>query len=136
MQSSTKKLRKQHNNPCIYCKRVVLKPGSPEAIQNPGLEFSEEHYIPRSRGGTNERENLKISCQRCNHLKAATMPEIFDPFARIILTKYPDAPTPVLKDAFKQYVMSLAEIAVRNKVGTKRALLVTLLQVGESLKGR
>ncbi len=48
---------------CFYCKRV--------------LTFEEstiDHYIPKSKGGSNALENLRISCRECNLSKADQMP--------------------------------------------------------------
>ncbi|WP_442945093.1 HNH endonuclease [Nostoc sp.] len=33
-----------------------------------------DHYIPRSKGGSNELSNLRPSCSRCNSLRGNTMP--------------------------------------------------------------
>jgi Ribonuclease G/E len=130
------KLKNYAATPCCFCKRPMVKPHSAEALENPGLVCSEEHYIPRSRGGSSDEENIRYSCSRCNNLKDSIMPEIFEPFARMVISRHPDTITPILKDALKQYIMSLAEIAVRNNVATKKAALVSLLQMSDMLKGR
>jgi hypothetical protein len=36
-----------------------------------------DHYIPVSKGGTHDDENLKTACEPCNRRKAARMPEDF-----------------------------------------------------------
>lgn len=137
MTKSKRERKKEfYNQPCYFCKRLMVKPGSIESEENPGLTCSTEHYFPKTRGGTNDPDNIKYSCQRCNGLKGSVIPEIFEPFAFIVIRKHPNAPNPILKDAFKQYIMSLAEIAVRNRVATKKALLITLLHVDETIKGR
>ena len=41
------------------------------------LTFEEstiDHYIPKSKGGSNALENLRISCRECNLSKADQMP--------------------------------------------------------------
>ena len=124
------------NIPCVYCRRKMARPNSPEALQNPGLCFSEDHYIPLSKGGSNEPENIKPSCARCNRLKSDTLPEIFDWFARIVLVNHPDAPEPILRAVMKQFIMTLAEMAARNKVNLRKASLVALLDLSEYMKGR
>ncbi len=40
--------------------------------------FSIEHIIPRTRGGTNDLENLALACQGCNNLKYSHI-ESIDP---------------------------------------------------------
>jgi len=134
--SKRNRLKEVAQKPCCFCKRLMLRPGSEEAENNPGLTCSEEHYVPKCRGGSNDAHNIKYSCYRCNQLKGALLPEIFEPFARIILTQYANVPMPLLRDALKQYIYSLAEIAVRNTTATKKAVLVTKLQIGEQIKGR
>jgi HNH endonuclease len=41
----------------------------PKSIGLLSRSFSIEHIIPRSRGGTNELDNLAIACQGCNNSK-------------------------------------------------------------------
>lgn len=41
-------------------------------------DFSVEHIVPRSRGGTDVLANLALSCQACNNRKY-TIVEIVDP---------------------------------------------------------
>lgn len=50
---------------CIQCNRKLI-------ISETGKPISEatiEHIIPRNHGGSNEIENLAISCAACNSLK-------------------------------------------------------------------
>lgn len=44
--------------------------------QIPFSEATKEHYIPRSRGGSNKRQNLKLFCWNCNQIKADAMPRV------------------------------------------------------------
>lgn len=37
-----------------------------------------DHYIPISKNGTNEMDNLKTACRRCNRQKKDKMPEAFE----------------------------------------------------------
>lgn len=46
---------------CEYCR-------APEAVFN--LPFEVEHIIPVSRGGSDESENLALSCRSCNLYKS------------------------------------------------------------------
>lgn len=50
---------------CIQCRRKVTigLDGSP------GCGTTLEHIVPRTHGGTNDVENLAISCARCNSQK-------------------------------------------------------------------
>lgn len=52
---------KRDNYQCVYC-------GSRK-------ELTLDHVIPKSRGGTNNWENLVTSCSRCNVKKADRTPE-------------------------------------------------------------
>jgi len=54
---------------CIQCNRklVISEKGKPIS------EATIEHIIPRNHGGSNEIENLAISCFGCNSLKGRTL---------------------------------------------------------------
>ena len=47
---------------CEYCKTSSRLTGTPQVM---------EHILPRSLGGTDDRENLAASCYRCNEFKGA-----------------------------------------------------------------
>ena len=47
---------------CEYCKASSRVTGMPLTM---------EHILPRSLGGTNDRENLAAACYRCNEFKGA-----------------------------------------------------------------
>lgn len=49
---------------CEYCH-------APEAVFN--LPFEVEHIIPLSRGGTNQENNLALSCRSCNLYKSSSV---------------------------------------------------------------
>ena len=49
---------------CFYC-------GEPLTIKDSTID----HWIPKSRGGPNEMDNLRLSCLTCNRLKGSTLPE-------------------------------------------------------------
>lgn len=53
---------------CYYCS---------EELDSVTLHPVAEHKLPRCRGGTNERANLALSCDRCNTLKARQTAEEF-----------------------------------------------------------
>lgn len=50
---------------CFYCRKV-------------GGILEVDHYIPISKGGTNDLSNLKTSCRRCNRQKKDKLPEEFE----------------------------------------------------------
>jgi 5-methylcytosine-specific restriction endonuclease McrA len=47
---------------CFYCGRPLAD------------KYEIDHYIPLSRGGPNESENLRVACPTCNHMKYNKMP--------------------------------------------------------------
>lgn len=54
------------NGRCKWCGQIV----SPE-------ESSIDHIVPKSKGGTNRRDNLALAHKRCNQLKSDLMPQEF-----------------------------------------------------------
>jgi len=57
------RLRILQGNCCYYCGRPFIRK-RPATI---------DHFIPRSRGGTNELRNLRLACIECNNRKANEM---------------------------------------------------------------
>lgn len=55
---------------CGYC-------GVSERLE-PLAGFQVDHFIPQSKGGSDELENLVASCRRCNNLKRAFCPSSSD----------------------------------------------------------
>lgn len=41
-------------------------------------QASLDHYLPRSKGGTNDIFNLILSCKKCNKLKKSSIPPDFE----------------------------------------------------------
>ncbi|MFO7295374.1 MAG: HNH endonuclease [Clostridia bacterium] len=41
-------------------------------------QASLDHYLPRSKGGTNDIFNLILSCKKCNKLKKSSIPNDFE----------------------------------------------------------
>ncbi|NLX70375.1 MAG: HNH endonuclease [Clostridiales bacterium] len=41
-------------------------------------QASLDHYLPRSKGGTNDVFNLVLSCRKCNNIKKSAIPDDFD----------------------------------------------------------
>lgn len=121
---------------CCYCKREVLAPSfaeDPDPMLR-GRVGSVEHKLPRVKGGTNAPENLLLACQRCNSMRGHLDYDLFKMFAHYILEKYPNAPNVYLRGALQQFVTSLAEIAIRNKRESRRAIGLTLLKLNDDLK--
>ena len=58
---------------CEYCR-------APEEIFN--FPFEVEHIVPRSRGGSDDAENLALACHSCNRFKSDFMSG-FDPETQI-----------------------------------------------------
>lgn len=56
---------------CRYCGKEVRRTARRLFVFRATLD----HVIPRSRGGSNDRENLVTCCQPCNDLKADRTPE-------------------------------------------------------------
>lgn len=53
-----KLLKEKYGPRCFYCNLKL------------GETFDIEHYIHQSHGGTNDFNNLRPSCSRCNNLKS------------------------------------------------------------------
>lgn len=56
---------------CYRCKREVA-PGK----KRRGLPLATiDHYVPRCAGGTDDLDNLKTCCSRCNQRKGGKIPK-------------------------------------------------------------
>lgn len=71
------------NGHCFYC-GILIKENLyiPEYGIEVNIYMNKDHFIPKSKGGSNYRENLVPSCQRCNHLKSNFSVEEFRNIAR------------------------------------------------------
>ena len=124
-------LKSTVNEPCHYCKRPMLPP-SYMNHENPLLRqqtISEEHIIPRSKGGTNDSHNITYACARCNSMRGSLNYEVFLLFSRHVLQNYPNETTILLRSSLLQFVTSLAEIAIKNKKESNRAISLALLKL-------
>lgn len=54
---------------CRYCGEITFLNELP-ADADPGRRATIEHIVPRSRGGTNDWQNLALACHRCNVIRA------------------------------------------------------------------
>lgn len=62
-----KEIYAEQNGLCVYCQKPTLLP---EDAPTPGSRVATlEHRTPLARGGTNERDNLAVACNPCNHAK-------------------------------------------------------------------
>lgn len=58
---------KQKSERCYYCRRTV------EDIRSQGIYMTVDHVKPKSKGGTNDWENLVSACERCNNMKSDSL---------------------------------------------------------------
>jgi len=61
------KVKADANWTCWYCGKMECD----------GAKLTLDHYVPFSRGGSNDEDNLVCACEDCNRLKAYMMPEEF-----------------------------------------------------------
>jgi 5-methylcytosine-specific restriction endonuclease McrA len=54
---------------CFYCNTDLSE------------QFEVDHYVPLSKGGSNDRRNLRLACRSCNRSKGNKLPERFYPIA-------------------------------------------------------
>ncbi len=65
MTSFTEQLNKQGRK-CFYCNKPLTR-----------RQATEDHYIPKSKGGPNGYENRVIACRDCDFKKGAEWPNLF-----------------------------------------------------------
>lgn len=65
-------LTRRQRNRCYLCHRVMKCPKGTD-WKHP-LFPTIDHVIPQSKGGTDDIDNLKISCRTCNLAKGDTLP--------------------------------------------------------------
>lgn len=132
---SIKKYRKRafkEGDCCCYCGRTMYAPHSVGSKLNPGQVVSIEHYFyPQSRGGTNEDFNIRFSCERDNNLRGDINVHVFEKFAQVILRKYPNAPTIILRNCLKQYMASLLDFVANNNQALNKASSLALLRLAD-----
>jgi hypothetical protein len=123
--------------PCIYCKRLMVRADSDKAYDDPGLVVSVEHKeFPRSKGGDNHPENLAVACKRCNALRGNMAIQLFEPFSRVVIQRFPNAPLPVLREGLRNFIYHCAELSIKNNKGIKAATLATLIDIDKQVKAR
>ena len=57
---------------CPYCLKLI-----------PLAEATKDHRIPKGRGGTNDIENLVLSCEKCNNEKGMLTVEEYAEWKRL-----------------------------------------------------
>lgn len=70
---------------CHYCACQTFPPGSPEALREPDVMRTIDHYMPRLLGAGNTfagERNTVIACRACNTIKAGWPPDVFNWFIR------------------------------------------------------
>lgn len=110
---------------------------SPTTATDEHLIVQSQYYKlkdPKLRKEKDHPDNVVIACFSCNNLRGNTSPEIFDLFARVILRPYPYAPAHHLRAALRQFKESLAEIAIRNKKESMRAVSNALLSLSDMME--
>lgn len=60
---SLRELFNIYDRTCHYCRKPI-----------PFAVATKDHYIPRSKGGTNRADNMVLACKRCNTNKADKFP--------------------------------------------------------------
>lgn len=69
IKTSLRTLYHRHGGRCAYCGRGTVLPPQSE-LRVPGLLYaSRDHKTPRALGGGDERGNLTMACEPCNHRK-------------------------------------------------------------------
>lgn len=56
-------LRAMYGDNCHWCGELMRFNASPNHDRFPTIE----HLVPRSEGGSNQMENLRLACKRCNN---------------------------------------------------------------------
>ncbi len=63
----------QRSNKCGYCLDKIGR-----------ADVTGDHVVPRARGGTTRRENIKAACQPCNICKASHSEKLFKRMVRTL----------------------------------------------------
>lgn len=79
--SMVRRVMREENYTCATCgvvgfQRRFPKGGYGHYTETPGVFLSIDHISPKSRGGTNDRENLRVLCTICNTRKGVKPAEV------------------------------------------------------------
>lgn len=69
------------NGHCFYCTRKLMPlPAKSTPLPRPSADLwpTIDHKLPRTRGGTDKRDNLVICCYACNTIKGSLTAEEFE----------------------------------------------------------
>lgn len=74
-QATFRGLLKAQKNRCIFCRAAMKRwrPGQPRSPRDATID----HFVPLSRGGPDEADNLRACCRKCNTDKGNKMPDEF-----------------------------------------------------------
>lgn len=106
---------------CTYCKREMHN----RRLSFDGLLKTRDHYIPLSRGGKNDKANIRMACYRCNSIKGNMMPDLWERFmqdnpmwwTKQINVAKPGALKPtVLPASHSKYILTYGKKAYRSWV--------------------
>lgn len=132
---SVKKYRKKsfkEGDKCCYCGREMVSPNSTGARLNSGLVVTVEHFTyPQSKGGTNDDFNIKFACYRDNNLRGDINVHVFEKFAQVVLRRYSNAPTIILRNCLKQYISSILDLVSSNNQALNKASTLALLSLAD-----
>lgn len=66
---TARKLWDEGQRHCAYCGRYLRLPNLLDRLRHCEIDATLDHKTPRSRGGTNHRHNIVLSCRGCNRRK-------------------------------------------------------------------
>lgn len=82
-------LKRIHNFTCVYC-----------GHRKPPFALQIDHMVPLTRGGSNEQENLQVTCRPCNWRKGIHTDEEFrDRYSRLVPTERLTPPSSPISQA-------------------------------------
>ena len=119
---------------CHYCKRPMLDPKTTMSAEEKAKARTVDHVVPRADGGSDDPSNLVWACGRCNCLRGTMPYEAFEEFARVIIRKFTNVPTPLLRAALIRYTMLLVSFAISNNKALKTSITVSLLELSQNIE--
>lgn len=71
---------------CSYCAVPTHLLKHVDHVVRPGDAATLDHWVPTSRGGPDEEDNYRLSCNDCNLLKGQLLPEVWTAFMLTVWT--------------------------------------------------